>query len=53
MSEPLIPFDQGRVLVNRSALKDPAVMAALTHLHDINYEYKSHASGYWQVSDRD
>ena len=49
----LIPIDQGRVLVSRSALKDPAVLAALTQLHDTNYEYRSHPSGYWDISDHD
>ena len=49
----LIPIDQGRVLVSRSALKDPAVLATLTHLHDTNYEFRPHPTGYWNISDYD
>ena len=49
----LIPIDQGRVLVSRSALKDPAVLATLTHLHDTNYEFRPHPTGSWYISDHD
>ena len=49
----LITVDKGRVLVNRTALRDPAVKAVLTRLHKTNYEFTSSPSDHWYISDHD
>lgn len=51
----LRPYFNGRVLMNDSATKDKAVMAALTKLAEDDFTYRSHpvGTGYWNISDRD
>tara|TARA_B100001250_G_scaffold370998_1_gene355524 strand:- start:1166 stop:1306 length:141 start_codon:yes stop_codon:yes gene_type:complete len=42
----------GAVLMNESAKKDKAVMAALTKLAEDNFTFRSHPTGHWNISDR-
>ena len=44
-------FD-GNVLMNKAATKDAAVMAALRSLQEQNWEFKSHPTGHWNISDK-
>ena len=50
----LRPAFGGAVLMNDTARKDAAVMAALTKLAEDGFEFKSHPVGtsYWNISDR-
>ena len=48
----LTPEFGGAVLMNEAAKKDKAVMAALRNLQEQNWEFKSHPTGYWNISDR-
>ena len=48
----LRPMFGGAVLMNETATKDKAVMAALTALAEENFTYRSHPSGTWYISDR-
>ena len=48
----LRPMFGGAVLMNETATKDKAVMAALTALAEDNFTYSSHPSGTWYISDR-
>ena len=48
-------FYGGRVLANDSAMKDPAVLAALEAMQQRNWEELKTPSGhygYWNISDR-
>ena len=49
----LIPMFNGNVLMNETAIQDKAVMAALTKLAEEGFEFKSHPTGSWNISDRD
>ncbi len=49
----LTPEFGGAVLMNEAAKKDRAVMAALRSLQEQNWEFKSHHTGYWNISDKD
>ena len=48
----LTPIYDGRVLVNGSAMKDPAVAAALAAMAARNFEPLPTPSGHWNISDR-
>ena len=49
----LTPEFGGAVLMNEAAKKDRAVMAALRNLQEQNWKFKSHPTGYWNISDKD
>ena len=49
----LTPMFNGCVLMNENAIQDKAVMAALTKLAEDGFQFKSHPTGYWNISDRD
>ena len=50
----LTPMFSGRVLLNQSAMKDPAVQAALAEMAKRNFEpLPTPAPGVWNISDRD
>ena len=49
----LRPYFNGAVLMNDSASKDKAVMAALTKLAEDDFTFRSHPTGHWSISDRD
>ncbi len=49
----LRPYFNGAVLMNDSATKDKAVMAALTKLAEDDFTFRSHPTGHWSISDRD
>ncbi len=49
----LTPMFDGRVLMNKSAMKDPVVMAALTEMSKRNFEpQRINNYGVWYISDR-
>ena len=48
----LKPMFGGNVLMNEAATKDAAVMAALRSLQEQDWEFKSHPTGHWNISDR-
>ena len=48
----LKPMFGGNVLMNEAATKDAAVMAALRSLQEQNWEFKSHPTGQWNISDK-
>ena len=48
----LKPMFDGRVLMNESAIKDAAVMAALTKLAEDDFTFRSHPTGHWNISDK-
>jgi hypothetical protein len=49
----LKPIYAGRVLVNKTALKDPVVMAVLKEMSERNFEpLPTPTGGYWNISDR-
>ena len=48
----LTPMFGGAVLMNESAKKDKAVMAALTKLAEDNFTFRSHPTGSWNISDK-
>ena len=50
----LTPMFSGRVLMNQSAMKDPAIIAALQSMQARNWEpLPTPAPGVWNISDRD
>ncbi len=49
----LTPEFGGAVLMNEAAKKDKAVIAALRSLQEQNWEFKSHPTGHWNISDKD
>ena len=50
----LRPIYQGRVLVNKTAMQDPAVKAALAAMAARNFEpLPTPNEGVWNISDRD
>jgi len=49
----LRPYFNGNVLMNKAAAKDQAVLAALTKFQEDNWEFRSHPTGTWSISDRD
>ena len=49
----LTPEFNGAVLMNESARQDKAVMAALTKLAEDGFQFRSHPTGSWNISDRD
>ena len=48
----LTPEFNGAVLMNESARQDKAVMAALTKLAEDGFQFRSHPTGCWNISDR-
>ena len=49
----LTPMYQGRVLMNKSAMKDPVVKAALDAMSKRNFEPQEiNRYGIWYISDR-
>jgi|TARA_B100000902_G_scaffold130732_1_gene129644 hypothetical protein len=49
----LRPYYDGRVLANESAMRDPAVLAALANIQARNWEDQpSLSGGVWNISDR-
>ena len=49
----LTPMFSGRVLMNQSAMKDPAIMAVLKDMQARNFEpLPTPAPGVWNISDR-
>ena len=48
----LTPMFNGCVLMNETAIKDKAVMAALTKLAEDDFIFRSHPTGSWNISDR-
>ena len=48
----LTPIYDGRVLVNESAMRDPAVAAPLAAMAARNFEPLPTPSGHWNISDR-
>tara|TARA_B100000579_G_C22685354_1_gene782349 strand:- start:137 stop:298 length:162 start_codon:yes stop_codon:yes gene_type:complete len=52
MNNKLIKAFDNQVLMSESCLKDKAVMAALTAMHERNFEFQSHPMGHWNISDR-
>lgn len=48
----LTPMFDGCVLMNESAIKDKAVMAAMTKLAEDGFVFRSHPTGSWNISDR-
>ena len=50
----LTPMFSGKVLLNQSAMKDPAVQAALVEMAKRNFEpLPTPLPGVWNISDRD
>ena len=49
----LTPMFDGCVMMNEASMKDKAVMAALHALYEDNFEFRSHPSDSWNISDRD
>ena len=49
----LTPMFDGCVMMNKSAMNDPIIMAVLAEQAQTNFEYKSTPSGTWNISDRD
>jgi len=52
MNNKLIKAFDNQVLMSESSLKDKAVMAALTAMYDDGFQFKSHPTGSWNISDR-
>jgi hypothetical protein len=52
MNNKLIKAFDNQVLMSESSLKDKAVMAALTAMHDNGFEFRPHPTGSWNISDR-
>ena len=48
----LKPMFGGNVLMNETATKDAAVMAALRSLQEQNWEFRPHPTGSWNISDK-
>jgi len=52
-NDKLQPIYDGRVLVNQSAMNDPAVQAALAEMSKRNFEPQEiNRYGIWYISDR-
>lgn len=51
-NKPLIKAFDNQVLMSESCLKDKAVMAALTAMHKDGFQFRSHPTGSWNISDR-
>ena len=50
----LTPMYDGRVLMNKSAMSDPAIVAALAEMSKRNFEpLPTPNEGVWNISDRD
>ena len=49
----LTPMFNGAIMMNEAAMKDEAVMIALRRAAEDNFEFRSHPSGSWNISDRD
>ena len=49
----LTPMFDGCVMMNKSAMNDPIIMAVLAEQAQTNFEYKPTPSGSWNISDRD
>ena len=52
-NDKLQPIYNGRVLVNGSAMDDPAIVAALKEMSLRNFEPLPTPTGVWNISDRD
>jgi len=48
----LQPIYDGKVLVNKSAMKDPVLMAVLADMANRNFEPLPTPTGRWYISDR-
>ena len=48
----LQPIYDGKVLVNKSAMKDPVLMAVLADMAKRDFEPIEHPTGRWYISDR-
>ena len=48
----LQPLYDGKVLVNKSAMKDPVLMAVLADMAKRDFEPIEHPTGRWYISDR-
>ena len=51
-NEKLQPIYEGRVLVNKSAMKDPVLMAVLADMAKRDFQPIKHPTGRWYISDR-
>ena len=49
----LTPMFNGCVLMNENAIQDKAVMAALTKLAEVDFKFRSHPTGCWNISEKD
>ena len=48
----LQPIYDGKVLVNKSAMKDPVLMAVLADMAKRDFEPIEHPTGRWYISDK-
>jgi len=48
----LQPLYDGRVLANKSAMKDPVLMAVLADMAKRDFEPIEHPTGRWYISDK-
>ena len=48
----LQPIYDGKVLVNKSAMKDPVLMAVLADMAQRDFQPLEHPTGRWYISDR-
>ena len=48
----LQPLYDGKVLVNKSAMKDPVLMAVLADMAKRDFEPIEHPTGRWYISDK-
>ena len=48
----LTPIYDGRVLVNKSAMQDPVLMAVLADMAKRDFQPLEHPTGRWYISDR-
>ena len=48
----LTPIYDGRVLVNKSAMQDPVLMAVLADMAKRDFEPLPTVTGHWNISDR-
>ncbi len=48
----LTPIYDGRVLVNKSAMQDPVLMAVLADMAARDFEPLPTVTGHWNISDR-
>ena len=49
----MTPMFNGCVLMNENDIQDKAVMAALTKLAEDDFQFRSHPTGCWNISDKD